>query len=170
MCCLLKMPFFKFYFIICCCIGLNLNSLRCITIIILIVIIIITIIFTNLTIIIIIIIIIIITIRISSSLPSSLSSSSFGRWDRRVDAHGRPYYVDHNTRTTTWQKPDPSLMNHLQQFQAWRQNRQFDHMAGRFLFPNSSQAAPETATTSNDPLGPLLLGWGVWRLGEWLNA
>ncbi|KAI7862441.1 hypothetical protein BDF14DRAFT_1855541 [Spinellus fusiger] len=26
-------------------------------------------------------------------------------WERRVDHLGRPYYVDHNTRTTTWKKP-----------------------------------------------------------------
>lgn len=26
-------------------------------------------------------------------------------WTRQFDAHGRPYYVDHNTRTTTWQRP-----------------------------------------------------------------
>lgn len=25
----------------------------------------------------------------------------------RIDGHGRPYYVDHNTRTTTWEKPTP---------------------------------------------------------------
>ncbi|KAI8326953.1 hypothetical protein EDC96DRAFT_555998 [Choanephora cucurbitarum] len=26
-------------------------------------------------------------------------------WERRVDHLGRPYYVDHNTRTTTWKRP-----------------------------------------------------------------
>ncbi|GAN03456.1 ubiquitin-protein ligase [Mucor ambiguus] len=26
-------------------------------------------------------------------------------WERRVDHLGRPYYVDHNNRTTTWKKP-----------------------------------------------------------------
>ncbi|KAM3583603.1 hypothetical protein VKS41_004508 [Umbelopsis sp. WA50703] len=26
-------------------------------------------------------------------------------WERRVDNLGRPYYVDHNTRTTTWHRP-----------------------------------------------------------------
>lgn len=26
-------------------------------------------------------------------------------WERRVDPQNRPYYVDHNTRTTTWQRP-----------------------------------------------------------------
>ncbi len=26
-------------------------------------------------------------------------------WERRVDHLGRPYYVDHNNRTTTWKRP-----------------------------------------------------------------
>jgi E3 ubiquitin-protein ligase NEDD4 len=26
-------------------------------------------------------------------------------WERRVDNLGRTYYVDHNTRTTTWNRP-----------------------------------------------------------------
>jgi E3 ubiquitin-protein ligase NEDD4 len=29
-------------------------------------------------------------------------------WERRVDAQERTYYVDHNTRTTTWHRPLPS--------------------------------------------------------------
>uniref|UniRef100_A0A1I8HY38 HECT-type E3 ubiquitin transferase n=1 Tax=Macrostomum lignano TaxID=282301 RepID=A0A1I8HY38_9PLAT len=28
-------------------------------------------------------------------------------WEMRRDARGRPYYVDHNTRTTTWERPSP---------------------------------------------------------------
>ena len=28
-------------------------------------------------------------------------------FEMRMDPHGRPYYVDHNTRTTTWEKPTP---------------------------------------------------------------
>uniref|UniRef100_A0A8C6M9D2 E3 ubiquitin-protein ligase n=1 Tax=Nothobranchius furzeri TaxID=105023 RepID=A0A8C6M9D2_NOTFU len=29
------------------------------------------------------------------------------RWEQRKDPHGRMYYVDHNTRTTTWERPQP---------------------------------------------------------------
>ncbi|KAL7754326.1 hypothetical protein RI367_000307 [Sorochytrium milnesiophthora] len=29
-------------------------------------------------------------------------------WERRVDHLGRAYYVDHNTRTTTWNRPAPA--------------------------------------------------------------
>lgn len=28
-------------------------------------------------------------------------------WEQRVDPHGRIYYVDHNTRTTAWERPQP---------------------------------------------------------------
>lgn len=28
-------------------------------------------------------------------------------WERRVDPYGRRYYVDHNTRSTYWEKPSP---------------------------------------------------------------
>jgi E3 ubiquitin-protein ligase NEDD4 len=30
-------------------------------------------------------------------------------WERRFDASGRSYYVDHSTRSTTWQRPVPPL-------------------------------------------------------------
>ncbi|XP_036119630.1 NEDD4-like E3 ubiquitin-protein ligase WWP1 isoform X2 [Molossus molossus] len=35
----------------------------------------------------------------TESLPSG--------WEQRKDPHGRTYYVDHNTRTTTWERPQP---------------------------------------------------------------
>ncbi|XP_059528043.1 NEDD4-like E3 ubiquitin-protein ligase WWP1 isoform X1 [Myotis daubentonii] len=35
--------------------------------------------------------------------PESLPSG----WEQRKDPHGRTYYVDHNTRTTTWERPQP---------------------------------------------------------------
>lgn len=28
-------------------------------------------------------------------------------WEMRTDQQGRPYYVDHNTRVTTWERPQP---------------------------------------------------------------
>jgi E3 ubiquitin-protein ligase NEDD4 len=30
-------------------------------------------------------------------------------WERRVDQLGRTYYVDHNTRNTTWHRPPPQI-------------------------------------------------------------
>jgi len=77
------------------------------------------------------------------------------RWEKRADNRGRPYYVDHNTRTTTWQRPNPDLMNHLQQFQQWRQNRQIDQLADRFMVLPLNNAP-------TDELGPLPEGWGAY--------
>ncbi|KAJ2928237.1 hypothetical protein H1R20_g8856, partial [Candolleomyces eurysporus] len=31
-------------------------------------------------------------------------------WERRLDAKARVYYVDHNTKKTTWQRPIPKVM------------------------------------------------------------
>jgi len=72
----------------------------------------------------------------------------------RFDPNGRVYYVDHNTRTTTWQRPSVNLINDLEQFQQWRSHRQMNQMPDRFLFP-------QPTTASDDPLGPLPLGWGT---------
>jgi len=76
------------------------------------------------------------------------------RWEVRFDPNGRVYYVDHNTRTTTWQRPSVNLINDLEQFQQWRSHRQMNQMPDRFLFP-------QPTTASDDPLGPLPLGWGT---------
>ena len=38
----------------------------------------------------------------------------------RTDARGRTYYVDHNTRTTTWQRPTTESVNAYNQ---WRQQQ-----------------------------------------------
>ena len=77
------------------------------------------------------------------------------RWERRTDPRGRTYYVDHNTRTTTWQRPNVDMMNNIQQFQQMRQNRTIDNVARRSLYPTQ-------AVASDDPLGPLPEGWGEW--------
>jgi hypothetical protein len=49
------------------------------------------------------------------------------------------------------------MMNSIQQFQQWRQNRTIDNVARRSLYP--TQAVP-----SDDPLGPLPEGWGRYYL------
>jgi atrophin-1 interacting protein 5 (WW domain-containing E3 ubiquitin protein ligase 1) len=80
-----------------------------------------------------------------------------------VDPRGRVYYVDHNTRTTTWQRPNPDMMNNWQQWQQWRQdrNQQWESLAQRFLFPQQGQQMAGN-NENNDPLGPLPEGWGEW--------
>lgn len=40
-----------------------------------------------------------------AGLPPSLSL--FLRWEQRALPNGRLYYVDHNTKSTTWERPLP---------------------------------------------------------------
>ncbi|CDS12341.1 Putative E3 ubiquitin-protein ligase [Lichtheimia ramosa] len=57
-------------------------------------------------------------------------------WERRVDHLGRPYYVDHNTRTTTWKRPSArSAQEHQQQTEMERQR-------------HNARGLPETAATA----------------------
>ncbi|KZO97882.1 HECT-domain-containing protein [Calocera viscosa TUFC12733] len=55
-------------------------------------------------------------------------------WEQRFTAEGRPYYVDHNNRTTTWQDPRRPVFR-----------------------PQGTPA--ETVGTSSSQLGPLPSGW-----------
>ncbi|KAI9276603.1 hypothetical protein BY458DRAFT_505502 [Sporodiniella umbellata] len=41
----------------------------------------------------------------SNSTPTEQENDLPEGWERRIDHLGRPYYVDHNTRTTTWKRP-----------------------------------------------------------------
>lgn len=107
-------------------------------------------------------------------------------WERRTDPRGRVYYVDHNTRTTTWQKPTEETLRHYQLWQNQHssnlQQRQHQHQQ-RFLFdgrqapgasvtgsspstqpPPVSGSAPAPGTGAaggDDPLGPLPEAWGM---------
>ncbi|KAG9338100.1 hypothetical protein JZ751_027071 [Albula glossodonta] len=45
-------------------------------------------------------------------------------WEKRVDPRGRFYYVDHNTRTTTWQRPTPESVRNYEQWQSQRSQLQ----------------------------------------------
>uniref|UniRef100_A0A6Q2Z4R8 E3 ubiquitin-protein ligase n=1 Tax=Esox lucius TaxID=8010 RepID=A0A6Q2Z4R8_ESOLU len=71
------------------------------------------------------------------------------------DDRGRIYYVDHNTRTTTWQRP---TMESVRNFEAWQSQRSqlqgaMQQFNQRYIY---SVSAP---IPSNDPLGPLPPGW-----------
>ncbi|KAJ0029164.1 hypothetical protein NQD34_004161 [Periophthalmus magnuspinnatus] len=76
-------------------------------------------------------------------------------WEKRVDQRGRFYYVDHNTRTTTWQRPTAESVRSYQQWQSQRSQLQgaMQHFSQRFLYQ------PSGAPVENDPLGPLPPGW-----------
>ncbi|MGH0115749.1 UNVERIFIED_CONTAM: hypothetical protein FKN15_046934 [Acipenser sinensis] len=45
-------------------------------------------------------------------------------WEKRVDQRGRYYYVDHNTRTTTWQRPTAETVRNYEQWQSQRNQLQ----------------------------------------------
>uniref|UniRef100_A0A673YNK8 E3 ubiquitin-protein ligase n=1 Tax=Salmo trutta TaxID=8032 RepID=A0A673YNK8_SALTR len=85
--------------------------------------------------------------------PLSLSLYS---WEKRVDQRGRFYYVDHNTRTTTWQRPTEESVRNYEQWQSQRNQLQgaMHQFSQRFLYQSSGAPAVE-----NDPLGALPSGW-----------
>lgn len=71
-----------------------------------------------------------------SSLRTVTSSSGVSRWEKRVDPRGRYYYVDHNTRTTTWQRPTAEYVRNYEQWQSQRNQLQgaMQQFSQRFLY------------------------------------
>ena len=79
-------------------------------------------------------------------------------WERREDNLGRTYYVDHNTRTTTWTRPSATY-NEGEQRTAMEANTQMERRAhqNRMLpgdrtganSPSLMDAQPNTGTTAN---------------------
>lgn len=57
-------------------------------------------------------------------------------WERRVDQMGRVYYVDHITRTTTWQRPTMETVRNYEQWQHQRNQLQgaMQQFNQRFIF------------------------------------
>lgn len=91
--------------------------------------------------------------------PSPLPSG----WEQRIDPLGRVYYVDHNTRTTTWNRPDANTSRRLCE----QTSREFANLQNRSL-PTTPE--PRTTTQSTAPSviiesetqpghGPLPSGW-----------
>ncbi|XP_034031594.1 NEDD4-like E3 ubiquitin-protein ligase WWP2 isoform X3 [Thalassophryne amazonica] len=76
-------------------------------------------------------------------------------WEKRVDQRGRFYYVDHNSRTTTWQRPTAESVSNYQQWQSQRNQLQG---AMHQFSQRFLYQSPGTAV-ENDPLGPLPPGW-----------
>lgn len=68
-----------------------------------------------------------------------------------MDDRGRVYYVDHNTRTTTWQRPTMESVRNFEQWQSQRSQLQgaMQQFNQRYLYSASMLAA------ENDPYGPL---------------
>ncbi|KAI9326056.1 ubiquitin-protein ligase [Zopfochytrium polystomum] len=103
-------------------------------------------------------------------------------WERRTDNLGRTYYVDHNTRTTTWVRPEtaasPTQVSQAMADQMELERRRFSQRmvpgqeGGQQALPSmaaqpsvsataaSTQAASATSTVpAAAALGPLPAGW-----------
>jgi len=68
-------------------------------------------------------------------------------WEERRDQQNRIYYVDHNTRTTTWKRPTMTPMNMVQSFQRFNENI-------RPVIPSQEQNQLTQNQTNNVPLPP----------------
>lgn len=69
-------------------------------------------------------------------------------WERRTDNFGRTYYVDHNSRTTTWQRPtlEQSELERGQQRQSNTEAERRQHR-GRTL-PGEAPQSPNLSSTN----------------------
>jgi len=93
-------------------------------------------------------------------------------WERRIDPQGRPYYVDHNTRQTTWHRPQPGAQS--SQPTASRPASQVSTPHGPARTPSAIQTSVVTSPGSSTPASstgpyadiPLPLGWEERRTPE----
>ncbi|XP_062032396.1 NEDD4-like E3 ubiquitin-protein ligase WWP2 isoform X1 [Lepus europaeus] len=76
-------------------------------------------------------------------------------WEKRTDPRGRFYYVDHNTRTTTWQRPTAEYVRSYEQWQSQRSQLQ----GAMQHFSQRFLYQSSSASIDHDPLGPLPPGW-----------
>ncbi|KAL4648447.1 NEDD4-like E3 ubiquitin-protein ligase WWP1 [Arapaima gigas] len=128
-----------------------------------------------------------------SSKPRQLQSNSSTAgplppgWEQRKDLHGRTYYVDHNTRTTTWERPQPlptgwerrvddrgriyyvdhntrtttwqrPTMESVRNFEQWQSQRS-QLQGAMHQFNQRYLYSASLMSAENDPLGPLPPGW-----------
>uniref|UniRef100_A0A3Q1CBK2 E3 ubiquitin-protein ligase n=1 Tax=Amphiprion ocellaris TaxID=80972 RepID=A0A3Q1CBK2_AMPOC len=106
---------------------------------------------------------------------------------QRKDPHGRTYYVDHNTRTTTWERPQPlppgwerrvddrgriyyvdhntrtttwqrPTMESVRNFEQWQSQRS-QLQGAMHQFNQRYLYSASMMSAENDPLGPLPPGW-----------
>uniref|UniRef100_A0A3B4EMF4 E3 ubiquitin-protein ligase n=1 Tax=Pygocentrus nattereri TaxID=42514 RepID=A0A3B4EMF4_PYGNA len=81
-------------------------------------------------------------------------------WERRVDPSSRVYFVDHITRTTTWQRPTMETVRNYEQWQHQRSQLEGAmHQFNRRFLLGDQAAAAAVQNKEFDPLGPLPLGW-----------
>ncbi|KAJ2577019.1 hypothetical protein GGH19_001662, partial [Coemansia sp. RSA 1807] len=99
--------------------------------------------------------------------PSTEGHALVPGWEQRVDHLGRTYYVDHNTRTTTWHRPTQAAGASVPEPTDSERQR---HMS-RTLPDNASRVSPGAngangaagasgaSNASSSALGPLPSGW-----------
>ncbi|KAI6039014.1 hypothetical protein EDC04DRAFT_1819812 [Pisolithus marmoratus] len=95
-------------------------------------------------------------------------------WERRVDPLGRTYYVDHNTRTTTWNRPSPNQsVNHV--VHDTETNAARDQHSRRLLAddmvdvanaPASTHRTPSTTVSPNAAAAAIAAGNNVTTTGS----
>ncbi|KAJ2080915.1 hypothetical protein H4R24_002715 [Coemansia sp. RSA 988] len=94
-------------------------------------------------------------------------------WEQRIDHLGRVYYVDHNSRTTTWHRPTAPGTSRAEVSDSERQRQRQRHMSR--TLPDNSAGAAVTPSPGGQPgsggggstgggsggsaLGPLPSGW-----------
>ncbi|KAK4697159.1 hypothetical protein P7C71_g864, partial [Lecanoromycetidae sp. Uapishka_2] len=96
-------------------------------------------------------------------------------WERREDNLGRTYYVDHNTRATTWVRP-PTTYNERDQRTAMDANTQLERRAhqNRMLpedrtganSPSQSEAPPPASATTPNAVSMMATGATTAGTGE----
>ena len=89
-------------------------------------------------------------------------------WERRIDPQNRSYYVDHNSRTTTWHRPQgPSQASPI----PTRPASASGPSRTTSINPTPTTAASPSTTNATPPTGPyadipLPLGWEERRTAE----
>lgn len=89
--------------------------------------------------------------------------SLFYRWERRVDPMGRVYYVDHITRTTTWQRPTQESVRNYEEWQHQRNQLQgaMQQFNQRFIYGVRNESQTHSPSSDYDMLYLKVLNWNT---------
>ncbi|SAM01374.1 hypothetical protein [Absidia glauca] len=103
-------------------------------------------------------------------------------WEQREDQLGRLYYVDHNTRTTTWKRPSTATTQEDEQQVTELERRRHnarglpeastvslalpDNNNSNNNTPSQASSPPTESQTTNVATGPLPAGWEMRTTSE----
>ncbi|KAF5369483.1 hypothetical protein D9758_002754 [Tetrapyrgos nigripes] len=87
-------------------------------------------------------------------------------WERRRDAQGRNYYVDHSTRSTTWHRPGSNNPNNPRPAQQQQQQQQPTQPPARNISVSSSTTPSPSPQSDQYTDVPLPQGWEERRTAE----